>query len=188
MAGGGAVRDAGGVMDVVRKNVEGLTGGLAMLGGIVLCGVAIITVVSITGRALIWAGLAPVPGDFELVEAGTGFAVFAFLGWCHLRREHASVEILADRFGPMLNRLIDVVVDALMLLAASVIAVQHFRGTLDKYAFGETSYILSFPLWWAYAAGLVGAAGFVVAALYCLGGSLGRIGRTGRGEAKGPTI
>ena len=49
--------------------------------------IALMSVASIVGRALsgLGLGLGPVPGDFELVEAGTALAVFCFLPWCHLK-------------------------------------------------------------------------------------------------------
>lgn len=145
---------------------------LAFAGGVVLTAITLVTVLSITGRALIWAGLGPIPGDYELVEAGTAFAVFAFLPWCHLQRAHASVEILTMRFSATANRIIDVIVDALMLLVAAVLAWQHWLGTLDKITYAETTFILRFPIWWAYAAGLVGAVAFVVVGVYCLAVSI----------------
>ena len=46
----------------------------ALLGGLVLLALIVLSVVSITGRALVPFGLAPIPGDFELVERGTAFA------------------------------------------------------------------------------------------------------------------
>lgn len=145
---------------------------LALAGGFVLALITLMTVLSISGRALIFAGLGPIPGDYELVEAGSAFAVFAFLPWCHLTRAHASVEILTQAFGTRINRLIDIVVDLLMLVVATVLAWQHWLGTLDKLAYGETTFILRFPLWWAYAAGLVGAVAFVIVAVYCLARSI----------------
>ena len=50
----------------------------AIVGGIVLVALTIMIVVSIVGRSLIGLGLAPVPGDFELVEMGTAVAVLLF--------------------------------------------------------------------------------------------------------------
>ena len=52
---------------------------LALFGGALLLGVTTLVVVSVSGRALIWAGLGPIPGDFELVEAATALAVFSVL-------------------------------------------------------------------------------------------------------------
>ncbi|MCU0929269.1 MAG: TRAP transporter small permease subunit, partial [Burkholderiaceae bacterium] len=84
--------------------VYGLSRALAWFGAFVLCLLALISVVSIAGRALSGFGLGPVPGDFELVEAGTALAVFCFLPWCHLKRGHAVVDLLWNAYPPALQR------------------------------------------------------------------------------------
>ena len=71
---------------------------MAILGGIVLLALIAMVVVSVIGRAFIWAGLRPVLGDYELVEMGVGFAIFAFMPWAHLTRSHAIVTLFTDRF------------------------------------------------------------------------------------------
>jgi TRAP-type C4-dicarboxylate transport system permease small subunit len=154
-------------MDALESFVTKIARWTAMAGGLVLVAITLITVVSITGRALVFAGFKPVPGDFELVEAGTAFAVFSFLPWCLINRGHASVEIFTAHFPGFANRLIDLVTHALMLAVALLITWRHFDGTLDKYGNGETTFILQFPLWWAYAASLVGAFIFIVVAAFC---------------------
>ncbi|MEM6311833.1 MAG: hypothetical protein AAF754_17515, partial [Pseudomonadota bacterium] len=70
---------------------------LAYLGGIVLTAIAIMTVISTIGRAFVGLqiGLGPIPGDFELVEAGTAVAIFCFMGWCQLNQGHVTVDVLA---------------------------------------------------------------------------------------------
>ena len=55
------------------------------------------------------------PGDFELVEAGTALAVFCFLPWAHLKRGHAVVDLFWRAYPPALQRLLDVAADLLML-------------------------------------------------------------------------
>ncbi len=140
----------------------------ALLGGFVLVILTLLTVASVTGRALIPLGLGPVPGDFELVEAGVAFAVFAFLPWCQLNRGHASVEILTQFLPPRIDRLLDVTIELLMFGVAVLLFRQHFLGTLDKTRYGETTFILQFPLWWAYAASLAGAVVVVLVAGFCL--------------------
>lgn len=157
---------------MLDKAIRTLARVMALSGGLVLTALILMTAASVSGRALIPFGLGPIPGDFELVEAGTGFAVFAFLPWCHLNRGHASVEILTMYFGTAANRLIDVVADALMLAVAALIARQHWLGTVDKFSYGETSFILQYPVWWAYGAAMVGAAVFVIVSAYCLYRSL----------------
>ena len=145
---------------------------VAVAGGAVLLVVAVVTVLSIVGRAFIWAGLTSIRGDFELVEAGVGFAVFSFLPWAHLTRGHAVVAILTDAFSARVNAVIVVISDLLMLIVAGFLTWRHILGMLDKLAYGETTLLLRFPLWWSYAIGLPGAIVFVLVALYMLSRSL----------------
>lgn len=151
----------------IERWVETLARLTALAGGLVLTALVVVTVVSVTGRSLVFAGLAPVPGDFELVEAGTAFAVFAFLPWCHLRRGNAVVEVLTMHFGDTANRFIEVVANFMMMLLAVLICWRHWLGTMDKYGYQETTFILQFPIWWAYAAGLFGAVVFVIVSIWC---------------------
>ncbi len=151
----------------VSSTVEFLARSLAILGGIALCAIVVITVISVAGRSLIPLGLSPIPGDFELVEAMTAFAIFAFLPWCHLKRGHVSVDIFTRFIGNRANRLIDAIGDSLMLAIALIMSWRLYAGMLDKKAYGETTFILQFPVWWAYAAGLVGAVGLVIVSAYC---------------------
>ena len=141
---------------------------LALIGGIVLVTITAITVVSVTGRALIPFGLGPVPGDFELVEAGVGFAVFSFLPWCQLRRGHATVDIFTSFLSERVNRWIDVVAEILMTVVIVVIAWRLWLGMQDKIRYNETTFILQYPIWWAYAACMVAAAAAVIVSFYVL--------------------
>jgi TRAP-type C4-dicarboxylate transport system permease small subunit len=148
--------------------VRNLARYVAIAGGLVLVAMVVVIVSSVIGRALIWAGLKPITGDYELAEAATGFAIFAFLPWVHFTRGHAVVSIFTDFLNARINSWIVVVSDALMLAIAVFIAWRHWLGTLDKYNYGETTLLLRMPLWWAYAAGMVGAASFVIVAAYVL--------------------
>lgn len=168
----------------IDRWIQALARLTALAGGLVLTALIVVTVISVSGRALVFAGLAPVPGDFELVEAGTAFAVFAFLPWCHLRRGHAVVEILTMHFSDNLDRLIEIVANFLMFLFAALICWRHWLGTIDKYSYSETTFILQFPIWWAYAAGLFGAVVFVIVSAWCFLRSI-REYRTGSSVAIG---
>ncbi|WP_417579582.1 TRAP transporter small permease [Pelagibacterium sp.] len=169
--------------------VYGLAKLMALVGGVVLIGLVLLVVVSVAGRALIWAGLRPVRGDYELVEAGIGFAVFAFLPWAHLERGHAIVTILTDRFGSAANRWILVVTDIMMLAAASFITWRLYDGMLDKFRYNETTLLLRMPLGWSYSAALVGAVIFVVVAIYVLGRSISNaLARRSEGQLSGADL
>ena len=155
---------------------------MAILGGAVLTLLVFLTCISIAGRLLNgffhgdfmelnapafaeWAlalGIGPVNGDFELVEAGVAFAIFAFFPLCQITGGHASVDIvtnaLSRRFNLVLLAIIDVVFAAVLVL----IAVQLFKGMSSKMRHEEVTFLLQFPTWWAYAASFFAA---VVAAI-----------------------
>jgi TRAP-type C4-dicarboxylate transport system permease small subunit len=154
----------------IRPGLDRLVGAIAfwtaMAGGAVLIALVIVTVVSIAGRSLISTGLGPIPGDFELVETGTAFAVFAFLGLCQFRRGHVTVDLFLTRAGPRVNAAIDVVANLLMTGAAGIITWRLWLGMLDKRSYGETTFILQFPIWWGFAAALAGAAAFTLVCAY----------------------
>ena len=141
---------------------------MAYVGGATLIALIVMTCISIVGRSLVPFGFSPVKGDFEWIEIGVGFAIFAFLPWCQLQRGHAAVDLFEPFFPKAMNRVIDVIVDIGMFAAATIIAWRLWLGMLDKHRYGETTFILQFPVWTAYAAGLVGAVAFAVVSLYCV--------------------
>ncbi|MCB1312573.1 MAG: TRAP transporter small permease [Sedimentitalea sp.] len=155
---------------------------MAVLGGLVLTALILLTCASILGRLLntlfhgafmqglapgfsTWilaTGVGPVNGDYELVEAGVAFAIFAFLPLCQITAGHASVDIftnfLPERANAFLRMLVEIAFAAVLVL----IAWRLYDGMIAKMRYGETSFLLQFPVWWAYAASLFGS---VVAAL-----------------------
>ncbi|MEO0371647.1 MAG: TRAP transporter small permease subunit [Pseudomonadota bacterium] len=166
----------------MHKAVLTLARAMAVLGGLVLVSLIAVTCVSVAGRILngwlhgdllqgfapgtadwlIGIGVGPLLGDFELVEAGMAFAIFAFLPLCQITRSHASVDIFTSYMPAVLNRVISVLVELVFAAVLILIAQRLYIGTLDKMAYNETTFMLQFPIWWAYGASLVAA---IVAAL-----------------------
>ena len=132
----------------------------------------VIVVVSVIGRAFIWAGLKPILGDYELISVGMGFAVFAFLPIAHISRGHALVSLITDTFSPRVNAWILVVTDLMMLVASSFIAWRLWFGMLDKFNYRETTILLGVSMGWAFAAAMVGAAAMVFVSIYVWGRSI----------------
>ncbi|MBI4987721.1 MAG: TRAP transporter small permease [Rhodocyclales bacterium] len=130
---------------------------MAWFGGLVLTLVAVISVFSIAGRALSFAGLGPVPGDFELVEAGTALAVFCFLPWCHLKRSHADVAMLWHAYPAPMRRALEILGDALMFAVWALLIWRMGLATHEYSVNNEVSFILQMPVWWGYAASLLPA-------------------------------
>lgn len=159
---------------------------MAILGGIILTFLVLLTCVSVAGRALntlfhsnlaqsllgdaaqavLDTGVGPVLGDFELVEAGIAFAIFAFIPLCQITGGHASVDIFTSALPVRVNRFIQMIVEILFAGALIVIAWRLYDGMLSKMRYNETTFLLQFPIWWAYAASLVPAVIAAVIAVY----------------------
>lgn len=168
----------------LEKPIRWLARLSALIGGVALLAVMIMTAISVAGMSINKFGrflkkshdtviqpmldIGPIPGETEMVEAGIAFIIFAFMPIVTLNRGHASVEILTNFFGARLNRLIDLVADILMFAIASFLIYRHFIGTIDKFGNGETSWILQFPIWWGYAGGMFGGVIFVLVAAFCV--------------------
>ncbi|MEO1638116.1 MAG: TRAP transporter small permease subunit [Pseudomonadota bacterium] len=156
---------------------------MAGLGGLVLLALILMICVSVAGRGLAdlafsgalgglgdWlstAGVGPILGDFELVEAGVAFAIFAFLPLTQLSGAHARVDVFTTGMGPRTNRWLagfwSVVMAAIILL----ITWRLYAGLQDKLRYGETTFLIQFPLWGAYAASFAAAVVASITAVYC---------------------
>lgn len=156
---------------------------MALLGGLLLVIVTIITCVSIIGRAFVPLniGLGPIRGIYDITEIGMAAAVFAFLPLCQYERGHAAVDLFANVIPPTINRFLDLLFDIGMFIVASVVAWRLYLGMLDKLRYHETTLIAQIPVWQGYAASLVGAVAFAIVAAFCILRS-GRllIGRTSK--------
>lgn len=157
-----------------------LAQGTALLGGSVLIGLVCLVCASIAGRELgalaimagfgdlvRGAGLGPVTGDYELVEAGMAFAVFSFLPLTQLTQSHARVDIFTAGLGPRANAVLSAFWSVVMALVILLITWRLFAGMQDKLRYGETTFLLQFPVWWAYAACLGAACIACIVSLYC---------------------
>jgi len=117
-------------------------------------------------NGLLALGVGPVKGDFELIEVGMAFAIFAFLPLCQLAGSHATVDIFTARLSARVNRFLRMVIETVFAAALVLIAWQLFVGMLSKKAAGQTTFLLEIPLWWAYAASLSGAVAAALVAIY----------------------
>lgn len=155
---------------------------MAYVGGAVLIAVIVTTCISIFGRSLLWAGLGPIQGDFEIVEFGIGFAIFAFLPWCQYARGNARVDLFTPAYPAIMNRVIDLIADLLTFGAAYIITWRLYLGMLDKQKYHETSFILQFPVWIGYLIALIGAVAFTIVAAFCVIRSLKELTKGGHYE------
>jgi len=135
----------------ISRGLRSFCRGVALLGGVLLLAIIAVVVASVSGRSLVWIGLGPIPGDFELVEAGGALAIFCFLPWCQLQKGHVSVDILEGWFGKRFDAGLDTLYNLIMTGLTALITWRLWAGMLDKMTYGETTFILQFPVWWGYA-------------------------------------
>ena len=158
--------------------IKKLAHAMAVLGGLVLITLILLVCTSVLGRSVgtvlhgafmqtnftdfsNWAlgvGIGAINGDFELVEAGVAFAIFAFLPLCQLSGSHATVDVLTSKLSLRSNQVLKMISECLFALVLGLIAWRLFAGMEAKQRYGETTFLLQFPIWWAYAASFTGAA------------------------------
>lgn len=143
---------------------------LALAGGAIILTIVVLTTLSIIGRAVVTLdiGVGPIRGIYDMTEIGMAAAIFAFLPWAQLQGTHAKVDLLEDRIPRRVNGLLELVFNVAMTAVAILIAWRLYLGMQDKLSFGETTLIAQIPVWQGYAAGLVGATGFVIVAVFCV--------------------
>ncbi|MGZ8255142.1 MAG: TRAP transporter small permease [Burkholderiaceae bacterium] len=139
----------------MRRLLDALAMALALLGGGLLLGVALLTAVSVIGR---WLASQPVTGDIELVQLATAASIALFLPYCQLHGSHLIVDFFTARSsGPVQRRL-----DALgSLLAGAVFFLMAWRAGVavaEMRSAAETTMVLGIPLWMPYAAMVPGLA------------------------------
>lgn len=159
---------------------------MAILGGIVLSALVLLVCLSVLGRELngflhgplfqgslkgmadwlIAVGVGPVNGDFELVEAGMAFTIFAFLPYCQVTAGHASVDIFTNFLPMRVQKVLRMLVDILFAVMLVIVAMKLNDGMASKMRSGTTTFLLQFPIWWGYAVALVGAVLAAATAVY----------------------
>ncbi len=160
--------------------------GFAYAGGLMLVALIVLTCLSVLGRKLnevlhgmvldgvlagpaqwaLDAGLGAIKGDFELVEAGIAFVIFAFLPLCQITGGHAAVDIFTNKLPPRADRILRAVVEVVFAAALGLITVQLGAGMVSKMQSGQTTFLLQFPIWWAYGMALTGAVAAATVAVY----------------------
>jgi TRAP-type C4-dicarboxylate transport system permease small subunit len=119
----------------------------AILAGVLLTVITLITCISLIGRNTIGVTLV---GDYELTAVTAGAAIALFMPWCQLKRENIIVDFFTakassggiawmDRFGSLLL--------ACLMLG---LAWRTSIGGMSAYTAQTTTMMLGFPEWIVY--------------------------------------
>jgi TRAP-type C4-dicarboxylate transport system permease small subunit len=137
----------------------------ALLGGIVLLGIALLTAWS-AATGFIFGK--PLPGDFELTEILVAVAVFSFLPYCQLTNANVTADLFTAGAGPRAVAAFGLLAALLALGISVVLAWRTWAGMLDYRQFVETTAILKIPLWTAYVPALISLVLLVLACVIVL--------------------
>lgn len=137
----------------------------ALLGGVVLLGIALMTTWSAFSG---WVFGKPLAGDFELTEILVAVAVFAFLPYCQVSDANVTADLFTARAGPRALAAFGLFAALLALGIAVLLTWRTWAGLIDYRKYVETTAILKIPVWTAYVPALASLALLVLACLISL--------------------
>jgi TRAP-type C4-dicarboxylate transport system permease small subunit len=130
------------------KHLETLAKLCAILAGVVLTAVTLMTCASLIGRNFLGVTLA---GDFELTGVAAGAAVALFMPWCQVRRGNIIVDFFTARVSEAGNARLDRMGALLLALVMLLLAWRTGVGGLAAWSNQSGTMILGFPEWIVYA-------------------------------------
>jgi TRAP-type C4-dicarboxylate transport system permease small subunit len=144
------------------KALRRVAAAFAMAGSAVALGAGLLVVTSVTLRALTTR---PISGDVELTQFAVALAISLSLPWCQLRGANIIVDFFTQSLRERSSRWLDGLGCLLIGAMCALLAWRTSVGALAVREAGETSMILSLPMWWVYASL---APGLALAALVAL--------------------
>jgi TRAP-type C4-dicarboxylate transport system permease small subunit len=128
---------------------------LALGGGLLLLGIAVLVTVSVLKRATTGEGI---NGDFELVQTAAAIVAFACFPLCVAVRGNIAVDTFTTRAPAGFNRALDALWDIVFAVICAVLSWRLAVGAMDQLKSGTTLMMSGITNWWAIAlcSGLAG--------------------------------
>jgi TRAP-type C4-dicarboxylate transport system permease small subunit len=142
--------------------LENLAKFCAILAGVLLTGITLMTCGSLIGRNTTGASIV---GAFELTGVAAGAAIALFMPLCQARRGNIIVDFFTAKMSSEANSRMDRFGALLLALIFALLAWRTTLGGLNSFSYGSETQIMGFPEWITYAA-MVPA--FVLAGLITL--------------------
>ena len=121
----------------------------AILAGLLLTAITLMTCVSLIGRNTVgWT----IVGDFELSGAAAGAAIALFLPWCQIKRGNIIVDFFTAKASAATNEKLDRLGALLFALALALMAWRTGMGALSAFKSQSGTMMIGFPEWIIYAA------------------------------------
>lgn len=131
------------------KILQSLANLCAILAGILLTAITLLTCASLLGRNLLGATLV---GDFELTGVVAGAAIALFMPYCQIRRGNIIVDFFTAKLGKASTGSLDRFGTLLLAVMFGLLAWRTTLGGLNSYTTHSETQILGFPEWIVFAA------------------------------------
>lgn len=138
----------------------------ALLGGVVLCAIALMTVTSVSMMATLGK---QVPGDFEMTEIGIAIAAFMFLPYAQLTGANVTVDIFTSWASKKFINFMKLLAALIAATFALILLWRMNEGMWDLRRYDEVTGIIAFPVWMAFPPMLVSLAFLLLAAIITIG-------------------
>jgi TRAP-type C4-dicarboxylate transport system permease small subunit len=129
--------------------LRGLAVFCALLGGVLLVGIGLMTVTSVVRREFFGGAIV---GDFELTAAAAGATVALFLPWCQISRGNIIVDFFTANRSETTRNALDRLGALLLALTLAVLAWRTTLGAMSAWQSKSGTMMLGFPEWIVYSA------------------------------------
>lgn len=120
----------------------------AILAGILLTGITLVTCASLIGRnSNGWT----LVGDYELTAVAAGAAIALFLPWCQFRRSNILVDFFTAKASLRTQQQLDRFGALMLALCIGLLAWRTGIGGIDAWHNQSGTMMLGFPEWIVYA-------------------------------------
>ena len=120
----------------------------AVVGGVILIGIALMTLASVLGRVL-WSS--PIQGDVEMVQLACAVGIACFLPYTQWLGGNIIVDFFTTWASAQTQRRLDALGALLLGVVAGLICWRTGAGGMAAYATEETSMLMAIPIWIPYA-------------------------------------
>ena len=133
----------------ILATLETLAKLCAILAGLLLIFITLMTCISIIGRDLIGKTIV---GDFELSGAAAGAAIALFMPWCQVKRGNIMVDFFTAKASESVQNIMDRLGAVLLGCVMALMTWRTTVGGLNSFRTHSETQILGLPEWIVYAA------------------------------------
>lgn len=143
----------------------------AILGGILLMGAVLVTIINVLGfsaNVLVrpFGGYVSGLSGFEdMVTLWVGVVALSFMPYCQLKRGHIAVDVFMKSSPQWFQNLMQYISSFLMAAVAMFLGVMLFQGMIEARGDGTVTAVLGWSVWIFMLPGIISCALWALAAL-----------------------